>query len=99
MSPTRVRDALSSKATVFAAVCLAVEDRAGCGVDDDENRAITRRQAEQACQTNGLTGDHKARYLEWVEDAIAHVIDGAPIPSFHDSPVRDIVRFPCGVAV
>jgi hypothetical protein len=92
-------DGLLSKASVFGMVRQAIEDRAGCGLNDDLNREITRRHAEQTCQAHRLTGDNRKDYLGWVDDALAHVLDGEPIPSFYGSPVRDIVRLPAGVAV
>jgi hypothetical protein len=91
--------ALESKPTVVSSAVRKIQARAEGGMADGENRVLTDRNAEITCRRYGLTGDDRARYLAWVGEALGHVLDGQPFPSFEGSAVADIGRMPKRAAV
>jgi hypothetical protein len=54
--------------------------RAGPGVNPADSRAAVHAEAESDCDARGLSGQSREDYLESVTTALAHVLDGIPVP-------------------
>ncbi len=78
--PVYRRDPFRRKATVISAAVEAIQGRVAGGLTAEANRATTLARASATCDSRGIEGDARTDYLTWIGEALAHALDGAPMP-------------------